>query len=243
MAEFMNKLYLALIFLAILFFLMGYVTFRYPYEMARLTEQWDAFGMKAEGEPADWYVRMAKFSGGAIMVLIVFFSALYSYLFYTGYFRSAVKKREEEYTSGTERIQKYMDQNQKDKPQDEPTIRNQSPEYTLEAEQLLKAFQKQEKEANQKYRDALVQVTGTLSRVESGDGKTTLFLGNEAYRIFLRCTVSEEQRTSANQLRKGERITVKGESSGRTGMTVRLQPCFRVRDQDESQETTDKTQK
>jgi hypothetical protein len=80
----------------------------------------------------------------------------------------------------------------------------------IAAAQLVKEYQSNEAEANAKYLDKALQVTGTISEVsQNQDGKITVMLGSEDPMTGVFCTLKDE----AN-LTIGFTVTIKGFCSG-----------------------------
>ena len=80
----------------------------------------------------------------------------------------------------------------------------------ISAAQLVKEYQASEPDANSKYLDKTVQVTGTISEVSKNqDGKPTILLSSEDPMTGVFCTLKDE----AN-LTVGFTVTIKGFCSG-----------------------------
>ncbi|HEX8334030.1 MAG TPA: hypothetical protein VF622_15530 [Segetibacter sp.] len=89
------------------------------------------------------------------------------------------------------------------------TVTNQTG-IEVTAAQLVKDYQANEAEANAKYLDKVVQVTGTVSEVSNNqDGKVTVMLSSEDPMSGVFCTLKDE----AN-LTVGFSVTIKGFCSG-----------------------------
>jgi len=81
----------------------------------------------------------------------------------------------------------------------------------LSAAQLVKEYQSNEAEANKKYLDKAIQVTGNISEVKSNqDGKTTVMLSSEDPFTGVFCTLKEP----AENIAPGTPLTIKGICSG-----------------------------
>lgn len=79
------------------------------------------------------------------------------------------------------------------------------------AAQLVKEYQENEQEANKKYLDKALQVTGAVSQLDKNqEGKTTVMLSSDDAMTGVLCTLKEEAGTIA----AGSTITIKGFCSG-----------------------------
>ena len=79
------------------------------------------------------------------------------------------------------------------------------------AAQLVKDYQENEQEANKKYLDMALQVTGTVSQLDKNqEGQVTVMLSSDDAMTGVLCTLKEE----AGTLAAGSAITIKGFCSG-----------------------------
>jgi hypothetical protein len=79
------------------------------------------------------------------------------------------------------------------------------------AAQLVKEFQQSEVEANKKYLDKAIQVSGAVSEVKNNqDGKTTIMLASDDAFTGVFCTLKEQ----ASDIKPGTAIVIKGICSG-----------------------------
>jgi len=77
--------------------------------------------------------------------------------------------------------------------------------------QLVKEFQANEAEANKKYLDKAIQVSGPITEVKSNqEGKQTITLASEDAFTGVFCTL----KTSSTGLNAGTAVTIKGICSG-----------------------------
>ena len=80
----------------------------------------------------------------------------------------------------------------------------------ITAIQLVKDYQTNEAEANAKYLDKAIEVTGTVSQVDKNqEGKTTVMISSEDPMTSVFCTLKEDAKITA-----GSSITIKGFCSG-----------------------------
>jgi len=81
----------------------------------------------------------------------------------------------------------------------------------ITAAQLVKDYQASEAEANKKYLDKAIQVTGSITEVKPNqEGKTTIMLGSDDAFTGVFCTLKEK----SNNLQNGSTVTIKGICSG-----------------------------
>ena len=82
--------------------------------------------------------------------------------------------------------------------------------YSINASDLLVAFEEDETTANSKYLDKVLEVNGIVDKLERSEDKTTVYLdaGNPMSNIIFQLEKSE-----AN-LREGDKVTLKGICTG-----------------------------
>jgi hypothetical protein len=93
------------------------------------------------------------------------------------------------------------------------SLTNIKPDYTLTAKELYEAFQQDEKKANQKFLEKVIQVTGTVDNVQSTDTTISLVMtGGEMGGV--NCSVRRNNKTQETVPVKGANIKVKGRCIG-----------------------------
>lgn len=82
--------------------------------------------------------------------------------------------------------------------------------YSINASDLLVAFEENETTANTKYLDKVLEVKGIVDKMESTEEKTTIYLdaGNPLSSIIFQLEKSD------SELKKGEEVTLKGICTG-----------------------------
>lgn len=91
--------------------------------------------------------------------------------------------------------------------------------------QLVKDYQANEAEANKKYLDKAIQVTGNITEVKTNqDGNTTIMLASDDAFSGVFCTLKEKP----GNLNTGSMVTIKGICSGMLS-DVRLREAVIVR--------------
>lgn len=104
-------------------------------------------------------------------------------------------------------------------------------EITINAIDLISAFEKDPINSNQLYIDKIIEVEGVLKESTADDlGLYTLSLGEESEMSSVRCSVDSISTAAAAQLKKGDFVKIKGVCSGFTpdellGSDVTLVRC------------------
>ncbi|HEY6242711.1 MAG TPA: hypothetical protein VIX17_02120 [Pyrinomonadaceae bacterium] len=104
-------------------------------------------------------------------------------------------------------------------------VQSQSPSYTLSADQLYSEYKANEVAADAKYKGKIVLVSGTIQNI----GKDILdsayiVVGGEGFLDGIQCSFTKGEEGSVARLSKGQRVSVKGEVSGKMG-NVQLNKC------------------
>ncbi len=105
----------------------------------------------------------------------------------------------------------------------DPTVK---PTHILSAAVLYAAYDENEVAADQKYKNALVEITGTVHDIGKdvlGDAYITLDTGKPYY--YVQCTFSKAQESAVASLSKGETVTVGGECRGSVLLSVLVRDC------------------
>lgn len=91
-------------------------------------------------------------------------------------------------------------------------IENEKPEVTVEAAALLAEFESDEANANKKYFDKIVEVTGTVSKISEVDGKKSVYLNAGSDLSFIICEL--ENVADAAKTTVGQQTSIKGKCTG-----------------------------
>jgi hypothetical protein len=100
------------------------------------------------------------------------------------------------------------------------------PDFILSAEDLVKAFESDENTATTKYINKVIEVSGTIQSIKSGENNTvniSLKTGSELSSVI--CTL--QGNPDISDFSTGEQITIRGECSGFL-MDVLLNNCVAV---------------
>ena len=105
----------------------------------------------------------------------------------------------------------------------------QKPHVRTSASALDQEYYNDPQAADKKYRDKVLQVSGTVMRVEQdGSGQIAVILQGAQSRLSgIECQVNRTQMQEVQQLRAGQQVIVKGYGAGKT-IHVRLRGCLLV---------------
>jgi hypothetical protein len=94
----------------------------------------------------------------------------------------------------------------------------------IDAVALAQEFAADEANANKKYLNKIIEVSGTITETENGqDGHLMIVLGNTD--LSVQCAMGE----AGVQLSKGQTVAVKGSCTGNGLMGVSLSDCYIVK--------------
>ena len=105
----------------------------------------------------------------------------------------------------------------------------QKPEFRASAVFLYQTFHADRTNADKKYRDKIIQVSGQVTRIEQDDsGQVALILQGDPSRLSgVECLIHQSQIPDLQQLQSGQRVIVKGYGAGKK-VHVRLRGCLLV---------------
>ena len=107
-------------------------------------------------------------------------------------------------------------------------IRKASPDYRVEATQLLKAFETDEISANDQYLGKIIEVAGTVASAATDEnGLTTVTLASDNPFGGVICEMDALSQHSRKEFNPGESITMKGKCTGYL-MDVVLVRCVEI---------------
>lgn len=102
------------------------------------------------------------------------------------------------------------------------------PDFTMEARALFTEFEEGEEEANKKYLEKVLQVSGSVREVMSDDEgglSVTLDTGNDFFGVV--CEMQKSSQWTREDFKAGQEVTFKGLCSGML-MDVVLVRCVRI---------------
>ena len=101
------------------------------------------------------------------------------------------------------------------------------PDFVITAGELQKAFEANETTANTTYLDKVIEVSGTINDLKSGEGNTfNVSLKTESPMSSVICTF--QSMTGLQNLKSGDQITIRGQCSGFL-MDILLNNCVVVK--------------
>jgi hypothetical protein len=115
-----------------------------------------------------------------------------------------------------------------------PPAEPRKPDYTLTADELLGEYQKNEVGADQKYKEKLIQVTGTVAGIKKAP-LMGYFVGlgsaQDADTYDMMCFLDPSAEADAGQLKVGDKVTIMGICKGKTaGLQLNLRQCAIVKE-------------
>jgi hypothetical protein len=97
----------------------------------------------------------------------------------------------------------------------EPQTGDRPAVFTMAASELMNQFRKDEKTANLKYLDKVIEVSGKLKSVDTGDkGELTLVLNTSEELSSVRCSIDSLYTSQTGPLVAGNPVKVKGICTG-----------------------------
>jgi hypothetical protein len=94
------------------------------------------------------------------------------------------------------------------------SLTNVKPAYTLNATELYNAFTQNEKKANERYLEKVIQVKGTVDNIEVTDSTINLLLSAGNPMGGINCTLTKNKQEKENIPAKGGVVEVKGKCVG-----------------------------
>jgi tRNA_anti-like len=99
-----------------------------------------------------------------------------------------------------------------------------SPDFFVVAKDLIDEFETNEDEANAKYLDKVVEVSGTVKEVIKKESAYIILLGDSTSFSRVSCTLDKDEGAMAYGIQSGDKITIKGICTGRL-LDVVLTDC------------------
>lgn len=87
-------------------------------------------------------------------------------------------------------------------------------DYTVNAMDLIKAFQQNSRQANDKYSEKIIVVNGVVSAVETADTTANIKMTDSLSGSYIIFAFQEQHLTEAKSLKAGDRVSIKGSCSG-----------------------------
>jgi hypothetical protein len=87
-------------------------------------------------------------------------------------------------------------------------------EVTVNANELIAAFEKDSSAANRQYLGKVIEVTGNVKSIEKEEGAATVSLGESGSMSSVRCSMDTAYVQQVANIQEGSTITVKGACTG-----------------------------
>lgn len=108
------------------------------------------------------------------------------------------------------------------------SLKAKNPDFTLSASELFDQFSLDEKNANAKYLDKIIEVSGQVAKIsQSENGQTQVFLKSNDPMFGVICEIDMQSGTPESGWKEGDSILLKGLCSGFL-MDVALNRCIPV---------------
>lgn len=98
--------------------------------------------------------------------------------------------------------------------------------FTLEANELFTAFSMDEQTANEKYLNQVIEVRGSIKKIDSKEESTQIFLTSEDLLFGINCDMAPNEEIP--RLKEGDSVTIRGLCSGFL-MDVALNRCVIIK--------------
>ena len=92
--------------------------------------------------------------------------------------------------------------------------RNVKADYTLTANELFQAFQKNDSSANKNYTEKILEINGIISAVEKADTVFNLKMTDSATGSFINFALQRDENLKESDIHAGDKVTVRGSCSG-----------------------------
>ncbi len=86
-------------------------------------------------------------------------------------------------------------------------------EHSINADEMLQLYESNEEEANSKYLDKIVEVSGVVDKVEKDGDQTNIYLKTSNPVSSVICELEDGQ-ANVNNIKTGDQITIKGVCTG-----------------------------
>ena len=90
------------------------------------------------------------------------------------------------------------------------------PEYTVEAMDFIKEFEKNDSVANKKYTEKIIAVNGTVSEIGAADTTANIKFVDTLSGSYIIFAFQQQHLAEAKLLKVGDKVSIKGSCSGGT---------------------------
>ena len=88
------------------------------------------------------------------------------------------------------------------------------PDYKVQSLSFMGEFEQNEKAANAKYVEKLIEVSGSISAIEKADSTANIKMIDESTGSYLIFAFQPDQKNAINKLKSGQNVVVRGSCSG-----------------------------
>ena len=93
-------------------------------------------------------------------------------------------------------------------------LKAQTADVTINAPDLISAFEKDSSKANKTYIDKIVAVTGNVKKIDADGNPVIIFLSNENQMSSVKCSMDSTHASDYKAIKPGTTITIKGKCTG-----------------------------
>jgi hypothetical protein len=93
-------------------------------------------------------------------------------------------------------------------------VENSDAVYRLTAQNLIKEYQENEQNTNEKYTEQVIQIEGNVYEISTLRGNSVVTLNDPDSQSSIICHMQAEDNKRALRLKKGQRIVIKGVCTG-----------------------------
>ncbi|HEX6333384.1 MAG TPA: hypothetical protein VFZ78_04100 [Flavisolibacter sp.] len=88
------------------------------------------------------------------------------------------------------------------------------PAYSMQAAELIAAFEKDTASANRKFTDKVIQVSGTVKSLDTNGNPVVIALGDPGQMSSVQCSMDSSHAEGYRKIREGDHVTLKGMCTG-----------------------------
>lgn len=105
-------------------------------------------------------------------------------------------------------------------------------DYSVKASALIKEYMNSEPQADNKYRNKILSVSGMIKEIDTSDNNYTVVVGDTVDMSSVRCSIDSTHSAELVDLKRGMNVTIKGaltgfkkDDTGLLGSDVELNRC------------------
>lgn len=105
-------------------------------------------------------------------------------------------------------------------------------DYSVKATTLINEYMNSESEADNKYRNKILSISGMIKRIDTSDNYYTVVVGDTMNMSSVRCSIDSTHSAELNNLKRGMNVKIKGaitgfkkDDTGLLGSDVELNRC------------------